>query len=139
VRIPTADYASLIAGTPLDKAILPELRADPEGMNFREAQAFYQEHAQRMQDAATQLVQGKQEQDALAQSQGRVVAGLQQQLDKLGRFSADVNRVYANVQGAMLSRLAAHEGITPEEASGEVRAAHCRRGDGGRVGAGRLA
>jgi hypothetical protein len=116
VRIPTADYASLIAGTPLDKAILPELKADPQGMNFREAQAFYQDAAQRMQEQAAGIAKDKQEADAMRESHGRVVQSLQDQLDALGRFSSDVNRVYANVQGAILSRLAAHEGITPEEA-----------------------
>jgi hypothetical protein len=116
VRIPTADYASKIAGTGFDKELLPFLKADPEGKSFAEAQAFYQDHAQRMNDAAAEIVKTRQEQDAFRESQGRVVEGLQRQLDTLGRFTPDVNRVYATVQGAIISRLAAHEGIAPEEA-----------------------
>jgi hypothetical protein len=115
VRIGTADYATKIAGTPLDKELLPLLRTDPQGKNFAEAQAFYQEHAQRMQDTAAELVKDKQEQDAFRESQGRMVQALQSRLDALGRFTPDVNKVYATLQGAILSRIAAHEGIAPEE------------------------
>jgi hypothetical protein len=115
VRIPTADYATKIAGTPLDKELLPLLRTDPEGKNFAEAQAFYQDHAQRMQDTAAELVKDKQQQDAFRESQARMVQELQGRLDALGRFTPDVNKVYAGLQGAIISRIAAHEGIGPEE------------------------
>jgi hypothetical protein len=53
VRIPTADYAATIAGGKLDAELLPHLKTDPEGMSYAESQAFYQEQAQRMQEAAS--------------------------------------------------------------------------------------
>lgn len=117
VRIPTADYAATIAGSPLDAALLPHLKTDPEGMSFAESQAFYQEQAARMQDAATQLVKGKQEQDDFIASQQRVTDELHTRLDEMGRFPTDVNKVYATVQSAILSRFAAQEGISPEQAA----------------------
>jgi hypothetical protein len=117
LRIPTEDYAANIAGTSLDAHLLPDLKADPAGKSYAEAKAFYQEQTQRMQDTARDLVKSQQDESAFAQSQARVQDQLQQRLDTLGRFQPDVNRVYAAVQTAMLSRLATHEGITPEEAA----------------------
>jgi hypothetical protein len=87
VRIPTAEYAATIAGTRLDAELLPHLKTDPEGMSYADSQAFYQQQAGRMQEAATQLVQGKAEQDALRESQARVADTIAQQLDALGRFT----------------------------------------------------
>jgi hypothetical protein len=117
VRIPTADYAATIAGGKLDAELLPHLKTDPEGMSFSESQAFYQEQAARMQEAAVQLVQGKTEQDAARVAQQLVTDQIAQRLDTLGRFPPEVNRVYATVQSAILARIAQQEGITAPEAA----------------------
>ena len=42
VRITTADYLTHFASTPINEALLPELKADPEGVTYKEAQEFYQ-------------------------------------------------------------------------------------------------
>jgi hypothetical protein len=115
VRIGTADYATKIAGTPLDKELLPLLRTDPQGKNFAEAQAFYQEHAQRMQDTAAELVKDKQEQDAFRESQGRMVQAVAGATRCAGPLHARRQQGVRHLQGAILSRIAAHEGIAPEE------------------------
>jgi len=116
VRIPVADYATNIAGTKLDADLLPHLKSDPLGPSHAEAQQFWQGEAERMQDTVRQLSERATEQDAFRTSQEAVINRIQQQLDALNRFPSPVNKVYSTIQGAILSRIAQREGITPEQA-----------------------
>lgn len=116
VRIPVADYATHIAGGPLDADLLQHLKTDPAGKTYAEAQEFYQGEAEKMKSVATKMVADKEQVEAFRTSQQAVQDDLHQQLDALGKFPTAVNKVYATVQSALLSRIAAAEKITPEEA-----------------------
>lgn len=131
VRIPLADYATHIAGSRMDSDLLPLLKTDPEGKTYQEAQTFYQEQAGRMQEMASKLVHDEMERGAFRASQDAVQAKIQQQLDQVGRFSPQVNKIYAGIQSAILSRIAAHEGITPEQAHEKYGANVTAQGFGG--------
>ena len=116
VRIPTEDYLTHIAGGELDKEILQHLKTDPDGMTYADAQKFYEDHTESLKALALEGVKDQAQIDAFKQSQEEVQNHIQSQLDGLGRHSTDVNKVYASVQASVLTRIAAAEGITPEEA-----------------------
>lgn len=116
VRIPTEDYLTHIAGGELDKAILQHLKTDPDGMTYADAQKFYEDHTESLKALALEGVKDQAQIDAFKQSQEEVQNHIQSQLDGLGRHSTDVNKIYASVQASVLTRIAAAEGITPEEA-----------------------
>lgn len=131
VAIPTADYATHIAGGPMDSVLLQHLKTDPEGKTYAEAQQFYQDQAAQMKDIATKLVADKAEQDAFRESQQAVQDQIHNQLDELGRQPTDVNKINATVQAAILSRIAAREGISPTEALGKYGAKVAGEAQGG--------
>ena len=131
VRIPLADYATHLAGSRMDSDLLPLLKTDPEGKTYQEAQTFYQDQAGHMQEMAANLVNGEMERGAHRVSQDAVQAKIQQSLDATGRFSPAVNKIYAGIQSAILGRIAAHEGITPEQAHEKYGANVTAQGFGG--------
>jgi hypothetical protein len=116
VKIPTADFLTHIAGGPLEQPLLEHVKTDPEGKTFAEAKEFYQGQAEQMKEVATKLVTDKAERDAFRTSQQAVQDQIHAQLDALGRHPTDVNKINATVQASILSRVAALEKITPEEA-----------------------
>ena len=131
VKIPTADYLTHIAGGPLEAGLLEHLKTDPEGKTFAEAKQFYQDQAENMKKAAEQFVASKDEVDKFRTSQQAVQDQIHQQLDSLGRQPTDVNKINATVQSAILSRLAAAEKITPEEAFAKYGPKLAGAGEGG--------
>ena len=116
VRIPTADYLTHIAGGPVDAPIREHLKVDPEGKTYKEAQEFYQSAAERMKEEAAGLVKDQTERDAFKASQDEVTKRITADLNAVGKFTTDANKVQATIQSAIISRIAAHEGITPEAA-----------------------
>jgi len=115
VKIPTADFFTKI-NPALGDVLLQHLKTDPGGKTYAEAREFQQQQAEQMKEAAAKMVSDKGERDAFRTSQEAVVDQIHGQLDTLGRFPSEVNRINATVQGAILSRIAAREGVTPEEA-----------------------
>ncbi len=117
VRIAPEDYFTHIAGGKLDDVLRQELRLnEPDAPTLREATEFYQNHAEQMKKTASDLVTDKAEQDQFRESQDALQRKIHGQLDALGRTPTSVNKVYAGINTALLSRIAAHEGITPEQA-----------------------
>ena len=116
VSIPTSDYMRYVAGTPLDEQLLQHLRTDPEGKTYAEAQQFFQGQAEQLKEAATKAAAEVSEESAFQQSHDQVVKQIKAQLDEVGRFPSDVNKTNARLQAAIISRVAAKEGVTPEEA-----------------------
>jgi len=115
VRIPTEDYLTHIAGTELDKALLPHLKEDPQGKTYAEAQKIYETHAEDMKALAVEAIKEQSKADAFKESQDRVQAKILEDLNNLGRFPKDVNKVKAAFQSRIFSNLAKKEGVTPEE------------------------
>lgn len=55
VRIPVEDYATHIAGGPVDAALLPHLKTDAEGMTFKEAEQHFAGQQDAMKATAEKL------------------------------------------------------------------------------------
>jgi len=53
VRIPVADYATHIAGTEVDAAILPHLKTDASGLTYSQVESQMQEQQTNMQQPLT--------------------------------------------------------------------------------------
>ena len=116
VRIPTEDYLTHIAGTKFDAELLQHLKTDPDGMTYADAQKFYEEHSESLKSLAIEGVKDQAQIDSFKQSQEEVQNHIHNQLDDLGRFPSEVNKINASGQASILTRIAAAEGITPEEA-----------------------
>ena len=116
VRIPIEDYATHIAGSVVDKPLLQELRTDPEGATYAQAQEYAARAADRWQEMAKAATAAQADQDAFSASQGRVRDTIKAQLDAQGRYPSDVTAIQAEHQSAFLATLAGKLGITPEEA-----------------------
>jgi hypothetical protein len=115
VRIPVADYATHIAGGPVDQAILPHLKAEPEGMTYSEGQAYQAEQAKHMQDAADQIVKGKVADDVRQAQSQQIYEHILEQLTKANRFRPDVNQAYAAMTRDFYATQAERAGVTPAE------------------------
>ena len=115
VRIPTADYATSIAGTPLEAAILPHLKTDPEGMTYQQGQeqlANLQADMTEKAKTATEEAAAKNERD---QQLKDIADDIHQQLMATGRFPTDVARQYAALHGAFYDTMSERMGISPKE------------------------
>ena len=115
VRIPLADYATHLAGTPLGQQLLPHLKVDPEGMTFDDAQQFQQSEVERMQKVAEDVTGKQADSDAFQESMDRAMEPLEQQLSAAGLSKTAVSTNSALMR-ASLAQFADAHGITPEEA-----------------------
>lgn len=116
LRIAMSDYATHIAGGKLDEALLPHLKTDPNGKTYAEAQDYYQKQADQMAELAMKVTEDKAEVEAFKKSQQTVQKTIAEQLDAVGRFAPEKNKIDATIMTAMLSRIAVEEKITPEQA-----------------------
>ncbi len=115
VRIPVADYATHIAGGPIDQTILPHLKAEPDGMTYKEGQDYQANQAEEMKATVDKIAAAKTEDDAQqAESQG-VYDHVLDQLTAVNRFPADVNKAYAAMTRDFYTTQAERAGMTPAE------------------------
>lgn len=115
VRIPVADYATHIAGGPIDQAILPHLKAEPEGMTYKEGQDYQANQTEEMKAAVEKISQAKQADDAQQAESQHVYDHVLDQLTTVNRFPADVNKAYAAMTRDFYTTQAERAGITPAE------------------------
>lgn len=121
VRIPVADFATHIAGSAAGDAMLPKLKADPEGMTFEQSQEYVKNQQRDMADTATQLAQAKQDQDARDAQLQQIHDDVAQQLNNAGMTSPDVNQSYAALHRAFYDTTSAKLGISPAELYDQVK------------------
>jgi GNAT superfamily N-acetyltransferase len=115
VRISLADYATYIAGTDVEKGIIEHLRASPDGMTYTEAQQFYQSQKDDLSKQAEKLMSDVNTTEAYKQDVQQVHDTILEQMNKAGRFTADVNAAYAVPFREFYAVNAAKMGITPSE------------------------
>lgn len=115
VRIPVADYATHIAGGPIDQAILPHLKAEPDGMTYKEGQEYYQNQAETMKAQAEKIMAAKQADDVHTAEAQAVHDHFLNQLNAADRFPEHVNKAYAALMRDFYSVNAERMGITPAE------------------------
>jgi hypothetical protein len=115
VRIPTEDFATSIAGGPLEKVLLPHLKIDPDGMTFAQGQEHMAQQGADMQKQAKGLVEQTVAVDAREQEVKAIVGDVQSQLEATGRYPTDVAKQYAAMHGAFYDNMAERMGITPAD------------------------
>lgn len=115
VQIPIADYATHIAGTDLDKAIQPELKAEEGGMTFSEGQKYFDTAQQEMQARAEELVKSSEPQTQQDQDVKQIGDTLFEQLKATGRYPDDVARASLAPVTEFYRTMAERTGQTPGE------------------------
>lgn len=115
VRIPVADYATHIAGGPVDAALLPHLKTDPDGMTFHDSQEYYQSQQTEMKALAEKIVNDKLNDNAYQADVQDIHQKVLDQLTAAGRFSPDVNKAYAALTRDFYVTQAERAGMTPRE------------------------
>ncbi len=115
VRIPTADYATHIAGGPVDAAILPHLKADPNGMTYSEAQVFHQTQVEQLQVEATKILAERATDEVFKADRQQVFDKVLEQLTAANRFVPDVNQAYATLVRDFYVTTAEKLGVKPSE------------------------
>lgn len=114
VRIPIADYATHLAGTDIEKAILPEMKASADGMTMKEGQDFYAKAAENMKAKAKEMTDAKQEQTDLDTDKQGVFQTLHDQMVAAGR-DPGIAHTEATLATEFYSSMAAREGMKPSE------------------------
>lgn len=115
IVLPVSEYAARLAGTDLDTALLPHLRATEDALSQDEAQRFYQGQAEEFKKAAAQVMEDKATDDAWQASAKAVETQLLDQLQQTNRFTPDVNNAYATLMRDFYVATAGRLGVTPEE------------------------
>lgn len=115
IRIPTAEFATHVAGTPIGDSLLDHLKTDPNGFSRAEATEFYQKQGENLQAEVQKVLKEKEGDDAFKQSRQAVQDTIVEQLGKANRFTADVNTPYATLMSNIYATMAARVGQTPEE------------------------
>lgn len=114
LQIPLEDFATHLAGTPVGDALLPHLRTDPEALSQTEAAAYFQGENDKLQAEVQQAAQARAVEDTM-QSVNAVRESILAQLGEANRFTADVNRPYADLMAAFFATTAARLGVTPQQ------------------------
>lgn len=114
VSIPIEDFATHIAGGPLQDVLMPHLKTDPDGMTQQQAQEFYQSHVDTFKQATETAAADKANDDAVNASAQAVHDKVLDQLTQANRFRPDVNRVYAALVRDSYVAAGARAGLSPE-------------------------
>jgi len=115
LRIPVAEYTARIAGTELNQSLIDHLKVEPEGMSRAQAKEFMQTQGEELR-AEVERVMAEKQGNAEFKASAEVVKGqVLEQLNRVARFSPEVNGAYATMMGNFYAVAAAKLGITPEE------------------------
>lgn len=116
IRIPVADLMANMAGPELAQAVIPHLSDEPGGFTQATAAEYLQSGAaQELAEEVSRTLAAKQADDAFVASREKVATDIQGQLDAAGRFTPEVNKVYASMVGNFYAVQAARLGVSPEE------------------------
>ena len=115
VRIPVEDFATHIAGGPLQAPLMQHLRTSPEGMTHAESQAFYQSHVETLTAAGDAMREQAAVDAPAAASRRQVIENVKAQLAATGRFPDGVSDAYAALHGTFYATQAERLGVLPHE------------------------
>lgn len=119
VRVPVSEF--LTAGEALTAPLIDHLRMTPDGMSRAEAQDYMKEQGDRIQREVEAELQRVDDQAQFRQSIEAVRAEFEAELGKAKRFTADVNRAYADLLANFYGATAARLGMTPQELLAKYR------------------
>lgn len=118
VVMPTEQYATYMAGTPVGEALLPHMRLDPDGVSSDEAKSLSASREQ-MAASAEQVLQEKQQSDAeFVDSAKRVEDAIHKQIVEAAKGThivAKESRAAAQFYRDFVVTQAAKRGMSPEE------------------------
>jgi hypothetical protein len=114
IKIPTAEFATNIAGTDLAGPLLDHLKTDPLGMSKAEATHFMQGANEDLKAQVDKIIEQSEGDDVWAASKQALQDKYMAQLNAANRFTPDVNKMYAALHVNFDTVGAAKEGITPE-------------------------
>lgn len=115
IRIPIDELLTAAPGSGLDSALLPHIRRDEHAPSAQEAETFFQREAEEIQRMAEEAMSRTEADVAFSDSAFRVEQQVMEQLQATGRFTDDVNRVYATIAKSLFTTMAEREGLLPEE------------------------
>lgn len=113
--IPTGEYATKIAPLDSSGALMEHLRVGSDEFSQAEAKTFMQGQVEEFNKQAQEVLEEKQFDAAFRESAASVENELLTQLNAAGRFTTDVNAVYAKIAAAYYTVTAAKRGMTPEQ------------------------
>lgn len=121
VVIPTADYAALVAGTPLDEQLRPHMRLDPDNPSLQEVQEFLQGPAgeKARSDAQRIVSETVQREEAFERSADVVESDILAQLTETGILARKQAQAVAVLHRAFTSTQARRTGKTPQQVQAE--------------------
>lgn len=115
VRIPIEDFATHLAGSPIEAAITPHLRVDPDGMTFAESQEVLKNQSQGLKDQAAQLVEGAGQDEARANELSTIHDNILGQITATGRYRPEVAKAYAGLTRSYYDTTSERVGMSPSE------------------------
>lgn len=115
VELPIGDLVARVTGTPLEQALLPNLRTTPDALSQAEAQEAAGQAETYLQQQAERVIAEATDADAMRASAEVVKANVLDQLNATKRFRPDVNEAYATLARAFYTTMAGRTGVTPEE------------------------
>ena len=114
LKIPTSTYAARLAGTEHDAFLMENMKFDPEGMTFAEAQAFNEIADEARQAAFDEAERLRQEFEDLKSYDQQIYETMNERLRVAGR-AADVASAEASLYPAFYRTMAERSEMTMEE------------------------
>ncbi|HBO83128.1 MAG TPA: hypothetical protein DD502_33920, partial [Cupriavidus sp.] len=115
VQIPIEDYATHIAGTDVDKAILPNLKVEEGGMTYADGQKFFEGAKEDMVTRAQEIADQHQ-QEAAGDAEVKAIGDkLFEQMQATGHFPDDVARASIAPVTEFYRTMAERVGMKPGE------------------------
>ncbi len=115
VRIPTAQYAAVIAGSEFEQSIIDHVKVDPNGYTFAESKEYAASFNQEMQTQLEKALVEREGDQAFKAERDQVREDFLGQLNQAKRFTEDVNGAYASMLANFYAVTAAKLGMTPRE------------------------
>ncbi len=115
IKIPLAEFATVVAPTELAQEIVEIAKTDPQGMSKREAEEFMQNGLEELEQEVEKELTETLEETAKEIPRRNVEQNILDQLTETNRFTADVNQPYAALLGNFYETLGERTGQTAEE------------------------
>ncbi|MBK8772854.1 MAG: hypothetical protein IPM06_20820 [Rhizobiales bacterium] len=130
VRIPTAEYATALAGQ-FDQQLIPNLKTDPAGFSQTEAAEYMQTQGEQLRQEFERVISEKSDDATFKASAEMVKTTILEQLNTANRFTAPVHDAYASFVAQFYAVTAAKMGTTPEALYGQFPLRVAAQGVGG--------
>jgi hypothetical protein len=115
VKIPTADFGTYVAGTPLYEQLADHIKTDPNSYTRAQAEEIMKTEGPRVLAEMDQAVKGKAATDEFVASRDRVEDQIRDQIVATNRYSPEVAGINAKLGAHSVATMAARTGMTPEE------------------------